>query len=120
MLGNCWKKSSPAHREVSPEGVYWRYPEGGPRLCEGYTEGVPRGVQRVYRAPPSAPPARTAAGEKSARQGSHSPGMLAAVCYRMACLLSLVVSDRWADRSHRLSLERVCSRAEAGRVAELD
>jgi transposase InsO family protein len=33
---------------------------------------------------------------------------------------ALAVSARWAARSRRLSLERACARAEAGRVAELE
>ena len=33
---------------------------------------------------------------------------------------ALVVSARWAARSRRLSLERACTRAEAGRVARLE
>jgi len=33
---------------------------------------------------------------------------------------ALVLSARWAARSRRLSLERACARAEAGRVAELE
>ena len=33
---------------------------------------------------------------------------------------AMVVSARWAARSRRLSLERVCARAEAGRVAQLE
>ena len=33
---------------------------------------------------------------------------------------ALVVSVRWAARSRRLSLERTCARAEAGRVAQLE
>jgi len=33
---------------------------------------------------------------------------------------ALVVSARWAARSRRLSLEQVCARAEAGRVAQLE
>ena len=33
---------------------------------------------------------------------------------------ALVVSAQWAARSRRLSLERACSHAEAGRVAQLE
>ena len=33
---------------------------------------------------------------------------------------AMVVSARWAARSRRLSLERACARAEAGRVAQLE
>ncbi len=33
---------------------------------------------------------------------------------------ALVVSGRWAARSRRLSLQRICARAEAGHVAELE